>query len=382
VSAEPTPEELDPDRLRERISRPLLAWFRAEQRDLPWRRDADPYAVWVSEIMLQQTQVATVIPYFERWMARFPTVHALASAEEDEVLHAWQGLGYYSRARNLLRAAREVVARHRGRIPDSVEELRTLPGVGRYTAGAIASIAYNRPAPIVDGNVQRVLTRLFALGGDPRRAPLEPRLWHLAELLIPERAARDFNPALMELGARICVPVNPRCGICPVALACEARRLGIQDQFPETAPRPKTTPVRMAAALVRCGDRLLIVQRRADESRWAGMWQFPSVELTEGETGVEAARRAARDTVGLDVRPGARAAVLQHSVTRFRITLEAFECEPLEGTPRAAGCQAWSWVEPARLTEYALPAAHRRIADRLLRAGGGEEAQLALGFGG
>jgi A/G-specific adenine glycosylase len=361
----------------EEISGPLLRWFRASQRHLPWRRDGSPYAVWVSEIMLQQTQVATVVPYFERWMARFPTVETLAAASEDDVLHAWEGLGYYSRARNILRGAREVAMNHGGRIPDGVEDLLALPGVGRYTAGAIASIAYNVPAPIVDGNVMRVLSRVFALRGDPGKAPLRGRLWELAAALIPEGEARDFNPALMELGATVCTPVNPRCAACPVEAACEARRLGIQDQLPETPSRPQTTAVHMVAGLVWRGERVLIVQRRAVERRWAGMWQFPSSEVGEGEETEAAVRRAVWEAVGIEAQPGRRVAVVRHGVTRYRITLEAYHCQAAAEEPQARGCQAWAWVLPEQLEEYALPAAHRKIAREALLK---EEVQLELGL--
>lgn len=332
--------------------------------------------------MLQQTQVATVIPYFERWMARFPTVRALAEADEHDVLHAWQGLGYYSRARNLRQGAQQVLAEHGGRVPDSVEALLALPGVGRYTAGAIASIAYNVSAPIVDGNVIRVLSRLFALRGDPAKAPLKTQIWDLAEALIPEGDARDFNPALMELGATICTPLNPKCGICPVAEACEARKLGIQHELPETAARPKITPVSMVAAIVWRGDRVLLVQRRPDESRWAGMWQFPNVEVAPGETKPKAVRRAVAEAVGLEVSAGERALVIRHGVTRFKITLEVYHCGGPQGEPEARGCQAWCWADAEAVEALALPKAHRTIARQVF---GGEEdpdGQLALGFSG
>jgi A/G-specific adenine glycosylase len=365
------------------IQAPLLEWFRREQRDLPWRRTPDAYAIWVSEIMLQQTQVATVIPFFERWMARFPTVQALAEADEHDVLHAWQGLGYYSRARNLRLGAQQVLERHGGRVPDNVPALLELPGVGRYTAGAIASIAYNVPAPIVDGNVIRVLARLFALRGDPAKAPVKNRIWELAEALIPEGEARDFNPALMELGARICSPVNPRCASCPVAKACEARRLGIQERLPETAPRPQVTAVSMVAALAWRAGRVLVVQRRADEVRWAGMWQFPNAELLAGEARESGVRRAMFAAAGLEVVPGERATVVRHGVTRFRITLEAFHCTPLPGEPEARGCQAWRWAGAEELEGLALPKAHRTIADRIFAGQGAEETdgQLTLRIG-
>lgn len=358
------------------ISGPLLAWFRRHQRDLPWRRDTRPYAIWVSEMMLQQTQVSTVIPYYNRWMERFPTVEALAAAEEDDVLHAWQGLGYYSRARSLLRGAREVVRSYGGRVPDQVEALLALPGIGRYTAGAIASIAYNQPAPIVDGNVLRVLTRLFALRGDPRKAPLHPRLWELAEALIPEGEAREFNPALMELGATICTPLRPRCRECPVAEACVARNLGIPEELPETAPGPEITAVQMAAGLVRRGHEVLLAQRPATATRWANMWEFPNTEVQPGESPQQAAVRAVREVTGLAIACTRRATLVRHSVTRYRIALEAFHCHPADAEPNGSGSQRWAWVPVAQLGDYALPAAHRKIANHIA----GQEDQGELAF--
>lgn len=310
-------------------------------------------------------------------MARFPTIAALAGAPEDDVLHAWQGLGYYSRARNLRHGAQQVLEQHGGCIPSDPVALQTLPGVGPYTAGAIASIAYNVSAPIVDGNVIRVLTRLFALHGDPAKAPLKQRIWALAGALIPEGDARDFNPALMELGATVCTPVNPRCSTCPVSEACAARELGIQERLPETAARPKVTAVQMVAAVVWRDGRVLLTQRKADASRWAGMWEFPGTEVAEGEAPAAAVRRAVQEGVGLAVRPGAQAAVVKHGVTRYRITLEAYHCAEPRGEAAAAGCQDWKWVLPAELSEYALPAAHRKIADGI-REG---EGQLELGLG-
>ncbi|MCI0477261.1 MAG: A/G-specific adenine glycosylase, partial [Anaerolineales bacterium] len=211
----------------------LLTWYAKHKRDLPWRRDAhDPYCVWISETLLQQTQVATVIPYYERFLARFPTTRALASARLDDVLKTWEGAGYYARARNLHRAAKEIVARFDGKIPSTVEELQTLPGIGRYTAGAIASIAFERDAPAVDGNVTRVLCRYFKIESDPKNAQTQKKLWKLAETLLPRGHAGNFNQALMELGATVCVPRNPHCAACPLARGCQARRLNLQEKLP------------------------------------------------------------------------------------------------------------------------------------------------------
>ncbi len=362
----PTPPLQLPDaRRRARLAKALLDWYGREKRDLPWRRTRDPYAVWVSEVMLQQTQVATVLPYYERWMQRFPTARALAAAAEDEVLHAWQGLGYYSRARRLLQGARAVVERHGGQLPDSAEALLALPGIGPYSAGAIASIAYGLAEPIVDGNVVRVLTRLFALRGDPARAPLKAELWALARALIPEGCASDFNQSLMELGATVCTPKQPRCDGCPVRGQCAALSQGIVDQLPETARRPETTALHMVAALVWRRGRVLVTQLQDDAPRWAGMWQFPNAERNAKETPEQALSRAVRESVGLDAEATGLAAVVRHGVTRYRITLDAYTASAPKGRARALGCQAVRWCAQAELEALAMPAAHRNIASKL-----------------
>jgi A/G-specific adenine glycosylase len=234
----------------ERVRRRLLDWYGRSRRDLPWRRVRDPYAIWVSEVMLQQTRVATVIPYYERFLARFPTLTALARAEESEVLAAWQGLGYYRRARALHRGARAVAADHGGSLPRDLEGLRAIPGIGPYTAGAIASIAFDTPAPVVDGNVTRVLCRLYALGGDPAKNPLRAELWRRAAQLVPAARASDFNQALMELGATVCTPRAPRCDECPLRRACLARSHGSAEALPEKKRRLPTVAVRASAGVV------------------------------------------------------------------------------------------------------------------------------------
>lgn len=335
----------------------LGEWYRSAARDLPWRRTRDPYAIWVSEVMLQQTRVATVIPYFERWMQRFPTVTALAAANEDDVLRVWQGLGYYSRARSLLKGARAVVERHAGRMPEDLDELRALPGIGPYTAGAIRSIAFDRPAAIVDGNVIRVLTRLYALEGDPGRAPLKQKIWELAETLVPEQGARDFNQALMELGATVCSPKGAECERCPLGKECVARQRGWQARLPELAKRPEPTPVHMVAAVVERNGRFLLTQLADDAPRWGGMWQFPNTELGAKES-VELALKRTLHALGLEADAGTHILTVRHSVTRYRIQLDVHRVEA-RGNPRA---KPIAWKRRAELVELALPSAHRRIA--------------------
>ncbi|AUX43281.1 adenine glycosylase [Sorangium cellulosum] len=274
----PAPDAGERDR---EIAAALAAWFDRAARDLPWRRTRDPYAIWLSEVMLQQTRVDTVIPYYERFLARYPTVFALAAAEIDDVLSLWSGLGYYRRARVLHLAAREVTARHDGALPRDVDALRALPGVGAYTAGAIASIAYEQPVPLVDGNVARVLSRIEGIDDDIRSAAGTRKLWSTAERLVRAAAGSvqpgRFNQALMELGATVCTPRNPRCEACPVLGSCAARALGREAELPVISPKRDVPAVAMVAAVVRSGDRVLFV-RRADGGLFGGLWEPPMVE--------------------------------------------------------------------------------------------------------
>ena len=250
-----------------RIRQALHAWYCAAARDLPWRRTTDPYAIWLSEVMLQQTRVSTAIPYYERFLRRFPTVSRLARARLDTVLKMWEGLGYYSRARNLHKAAREIVSRFHGRLPQTKEDLLTLPGVGRYTAGAIASIAFNERAPLVDGNVERVLCRVFRIHGSPKDAAIRDRIWSFAKELVPEDKAGLFNQALMELGSEICSPRRPRCDKCPLARSCEARIHKEQESLPtRTARKPVPRHTIVVGVIYRAG-RILIDKRKPEGDR-------------------------------------------------------------------------------------------------------------------
>lgn len=326
------------------LRRRLLGWYWREARDLPWRRTRDAWAVWVSEVMLQQTQVATVLPYYERFLDRFPTVRDLARAREATVLHAWAGLGYYRRARMLRAAAAEVVREHAGRVPDDPETFGRLPGVGRYTCGAVMSIAYGQPLPVLDGNVARVLARLTAR---PLvvRVPRDARvLWDLAAALVPMRSPGDWNQAMMELGARVCTPRSPDCGACPVNALCRAYALGRSEAFPPPSPRRATVTLRRALALVERRGRLLMVRREG--ALLAGLWEPPGVDRVDDEP-PEVTRLALATTLRrLDARAVLTplAAVVRHAITHraYQVTLWA---GPLEGAaPRGSSHR---WVDPA-----------------------------------
>jgi A/G-specific adenine glycosylase len=347
------------------LRRRLLAWFDRHRRDLPWRRSRDAYAIWVSEVMLQQTQVATVIPYYQRFLARFPCVADLAAADEQEVLRHWEGLGYYRRARSLHRAARVLVTEYRGELPDDPEVWRQLPGIGRYTLGAILSQAFDRRLPIVEANSQRLLCRLFTLREPPPATAAQKRLWQLAEAILPARRAGDFNQALMELGALVCTPAAPACERCPLARHCRARQLGIQDQLPMRAPAPLAEHLDEVAVVVRRGDKVLVVQRPADARRWANLWEFPHDVLQAGETHETAAARILAEATAVKADVGTELATVRHGVTRFKITLVCLAAAFRGGRFRCGQYQQGRWVAPPRLAELPFSTPQRRLA-RLL----------------
>jgi A/G-specific adenine glycosylase len=353
------PKPLSDDALAE-LREALLAWYRANRRDLPWRAGegeaADPYRVWLSEVMLQQTRVETVLRYYERWLERFPTLAALADAPLDDVLKAWEGLGYYSRARNFHSAVREVRARYGGDVPDDPTAFGALPGVGRYTEGAVMSIAFGRAAPIVDGNVRRVFAR-WTDDADPAAASL----WAMAARLAPGSAPGELNQALMELGATVCTPRKPRCPLCPARELCQTRIHGTQEERPAPKKAKPLPHEDTAVAVVERDGRLLLVRRPLD-ARLGGMWAFPCTVRRRGEAVGAAAGRAAREGLGIGVRPGEEIAAVRHVFTHVRVTYHAVRCTLADGDPLPLRYDAWAWVEPHEVSAYALPVAQQRIA--------------------
>ena len=359
----------------------LLPWFAANARDLPWRRTRDPYAIHVSEIMLQQTQVKTVIPFWERWMRELPTIQAAAKARPEKLHKLWEGLGYYTRVRNLQKAAAVIVERHGGKFPESFDEVLALPGIGRYTAGAVCSIAFNQPVPILDGNVIRVLTRIFGIADNPREKPAQAKLWALAEALVrqaercrgsgatavptsTEGRCSALNQSLMELGALVCVPRNPRCPACPVRKLCAARAQDRIGELPNLGERGRATARSFVAFVVRRGGQFLVRQRPAGVVN-AHLWEFPNAELDP--TGAAAARPAAVATAASQVlgfAPDKMAPLItvKHSITRYRITLEAFRVDG-NGTARCG--HGGQWKTPAQLRRLAFTAAHGKILARI-----------------
>jgi A/G-specific adenine glycosylase len=310
--------------------------------------------------MLQQTRVETVKPYYQRFLVRFPTVEALAAARIDAVLKVWEGLGYYSRARNLHRAAGEIVRRFDGRVPHTQDALLSLPGIGRYTAGAVASIAFGLQQPVVDGNVARVLCRLFLIRQDPEQSSVRERLWEIAAGLLPTSNAGNFNQALMELGSQVCLPRKPHCGTCPVRRVCQARIHGQQNQVPVRAAR-RTVPYYVVAVGVIFKRGRILIDKRKPEGLLGGLWEFPGGKKLLQETLEQTIVREVREELGIEVRVDAPLATVDHAYSHFRVRLHAFRCTYVGGKPRCRTCVDIKWVYPAALSRYAFPAANRRI---------------------
>lgn len=351
-----------PESLVTTIQTRLLDWAQTALRDLPWRQVRDPYRVWISEVMLQQTRVETVIPYYLRWMEQFPTLATLARAEMGDVLKAWEGLGYYARGRNLHRAAQIVVREHGGQLPADREKLLALPGIGPYTVGAILSLAFDQDAAVLDGNVRRVLSRLMAIDDDPRTAQTRDKLWALAEVLIPSGQAGRFNEALMDLGATICTPHDPRCGLCPLNTVCQAYIRGDPEGYPQRNRRAPTPHYNVSAGVIWRGTQVLIAQRPLN-GLLGGLWEFPGGKQEAGESLAECLIRELREELNVAVAVGDKVAVVRHGFTHFRITVYAFECRYLSsGEPQALGVEDWRWVTLDELDEYAMPVVDRKIA--------------------
>lgn len=341
----------------------LLNWYDQNPAQMPWRGSRDPYRIWLSEVMLQQTRVATVEGYYQRFLERFPTVEALAAAPMDDVLKLWEGLGYYARARNLHRLAQQIVNAHAGQFPSSAEALQQLPGIGRYTAAAIASIAFDQAVAVLDGNVIRVLSRLIDLPEEVSQPRVEQQLWSLAESLLPAERPGDYNQALMDLGRIICTPREPNCPDCPVQAFCMAFARGTQGLRPVKKQKAPLPNVRAAAAVIRDAEgRVLLVQRPA-EGLLGGLWALPGGRCEAEETYADCLRRSLQQTLGIEVRVTEEMAATEQMFTHFRLRLRAFACELVSGTP--SGDMRSAWAASEELTSYSLGKADREIVERL-----------------
>ncbi len=346
--------DLDWEGLRSR----LLQWYQHQGRSLPWRHTQDPYAIWVSEIMLQQTQVATVIPYYERWIQTLPTAMDLAAASLDQVLKLWEGLGYYRRARYLHQAAQILVSHYGGRFPQDLKSVLQLPGIGRTTAGGILSAAFNQPLPILDGNVKRVLARLIALPIPPAQAL--NALWDLSTRLLDPAAPREFNQAVMDLGALICRPRQPVCPRCPWQKDCKAYNQGQHLELPMITPSPDRPHKTIAVAVVFRGDDLLIDQR-PETSMLGGLWEFPGGKIEANETAAECVVREVKEEIGIDVEVESELATIDHAYSHFTITLIAYICRYIQGEAQPLQCSDVRWIKPSDLKDYAFPMANQKL---------------------
>lgn len=379
--------------LAPQLTTPLLAWFEQHKRPLPWRQNYSPYAVWVSEIMLQQTQMERGVLYFLRWMQALPTIAAVAAADEEQILCLWEGLGYYSRARNLHKAAKHIMAEHGGIFPNTLSDIRALSGIGSYTAAAIASIAFEQDVPCIDANVERVLARVFDIDRIVKQEPAAGIIRTLSQTLLPHGKARAYNQAMMELGALVCGK-KPRCAACPLAALCQSKHLGIADQRPVL---PQKAPIRLVDAVtgVLFCDGAVFIQKRLENDVWGGLWEFPGGKIEQGESPEQAIVREFMEETGFAVRVKQKITVIRHNYTTYRITLHCFMLElapaqakpaqPSAGQGKQAGssrpqppvltaASAWLWEQPCHLTRYGQPAAHRKLADMLF----GQQGQGAL----
>ena len=344
-----------------KIAKILVKWYPRKARPLPWRLDRDPYHVWVAEIMLQQTQVETVIPYYQRWMNKFPSLKKLAESDLQEILRVWEGLGYYSRARNLQKAANVIRQNYGGVIPSEASKLLHLPGIGRSTAGAIASISYNQDEPILDGNVKRVMARVFNYETPINLARNEIELWKLSGQILPKGQAGIFNQALMELGETICLPKNPRCSDCPICKNCQSFILGMQDKRPVRLRKVKIPHYEVVAAVIKERGRFLITQRPVGKLL-AGMWEFPGGKVEKGEILEQTLHREMMEELNVEIKAGREIGMYKHAYTHFSVLVHAFYCLRVSGrfTPREV--QQIAWVKSAEFSHYPMGKVDRLIA--------------------
>ena len=373
-----SPHEFAVDaRQRRQLARLLLGWFAENHRQLPWRGTRDLYRIWISEIMLQQTQVAAVVPYFERFLASFPTVTLLAAASEEQVLRHWEGLGYYRRARQLHAAARLIAAEHGGEFPSEYDQVRALPGIGRYTAGAVLSLGLDRKLPILEANTIRLLSRLAAYEGDTTSTAGQKFLWAMAEKILPDKNVGQFNQALMELGSQVCTPRQPKCEECPLAALCPTRKLGLTASIPAPKKPKKYEEVVEAVVVIRRGNKVF-VRQRSQEERWAGLWDFPRYELAANSLHRQNVRALANHTAqqtGIEFEEAELLTTLKHGVTRFRITLHCYQAQfarlalaSMQKKRRAdsAAKLEQAWVKITALEELPLSVTARKIARMLV----------------
>ena len=357
------------------LRKALMDWYLVNQRDLPWRKASDPYPIWVSEVMLQQTQVNTVLPYYHEFLKRFPSLKRLARANLQEVLKAWEGMGYYARARNLHKAAGVVLNQHKGIVPPSWQDFRKLPGVGDYIAAAVLSIAFNKPYPVVDGNVKRVLSRLFVIQEPVNQSPSKKIFQQAAADLLDTQKPETFNQAIMELGALVCKPRNPLCQTCPVQAWCLAHQTGRISEFPRKIKKPATPQYQIAVGVVFKNGRVLIT-RRKPEGLLGGLWEFPGGKIKKSEKAAAACIREIKEEVNLAVKIDSHLCRIKHAYTHFKIQMEVFCCSFISGRVKLNGPVDHRWIELDQLEEYPLPKANHKFLPELMQKFEGKRSKV------
>ncbi|NBD33276.1 MAG: A/G-specific adenine glycosylase [Cyanobacteria bacterium] len=345
------------------LQRSLREWYQTQGRDLPWRQTTDPYRIWVSEIMLQQTQVKTVIPYYDRWLETFPDISTLAESSLQTVLKQWEGLGYYARARNLHRAAQVIVNDYNGIFPKQMADVLSLPGIGRTTAGGILSAAFNQPVSILDGNVKRVLARLIALDTPPKKAINQ--LWELSDQLLDQNHPRDYNQALMDLGATLCTPKQPSCLLCPWRNSCQVFQHNLQAKIPMRTPSSPLPHKQIGVAVIWNQQGEILIDRRLQEGLLGGLWEFPGGKIEKQETIPACIEREIKEELGITVEVGEHLITINHAYTHFRVTLHVHHCRYLSGDPQPIECDEIRWVKPDQLSEFPFPKANTRIIEAI-----------------
>lgn len=347
---------------------PLLSWYDQNKREMPWRDCGDPYRIWVSEIMLQQTRVDQATPYYERFMARFPTVEALARADRHDVLMAWEGLGYYSRARNLHAAAQTVLEEHGGVFPQTYDEIRVLKGIGPYTAAAVASIAFGLPYAVMDGNVIRVLSRYAGIQEDVSLPATKSRIQQLADQLLDPQRPGDFNQAVMELGATVCTPKSPDCNGCPLQQSCSASLTGKTAEIPYKAPKQKIPHHEIVVGICKDENGNILIAQRPDDKMLGGLWEFPGGKVEKGETRTGALIRELKEELGVEIVPEQHLIEVRHAYTHFKITLNAWICRisPGQPAPKPKASKQLRWIQKSELHDYPFPKANRKVTEALI----------------
>ncbi len=344
----------------------LLDWYQEHKRDMPWRGSKDPYKIWISEIMLQQTRVDQAWPFFERFMAQFPTVTDLANASQQQVLKAWEGLGYYSRARNLHYASKTIVSDYAGVLPESYDEIIKLKGIGPYTAAAITSIAFNQPNAVVDGNVIRVITRYYGIEDDVRSSKTTKQVQQLVDKLIPNDYPADFNQAMMELGATVCSPSKPDCFTCPIQPGCVASKTAKTDTIPYKSSAKKKPHKHIGVGIIEREDEKVLIALRPENVMLGGLWEFPGGKQEKDETIQHTVERELQEELGVQVHAYKEYMKFKHVYSHFSITLHAYLCTLISGTPEAKSSQEVKWVSKSELVEYPFPKANKQLTEKLI----------------